>query len=626
VPRIEQASELESLKTRVCNDQHASQNFQKPYIDRFERWYTLYRASDEFTRRSKDSAPRGRDVLKRAFKREFGDPLVIPYIYSLIETIQPRLLSNNPTVNVLPRGDVAPENVEAMKFVMDAQTEKMRFGLKLHPVCKDGLMYGLGVGKTFWRTEYRNRKRLAEATEGAGFVSVEKPEAQWDDPDFGAIDPWDFFWDPYGEDVETCEYVIQRSWRSSRYVRRMIESGAWDAITEDDDLDLILSGSPKNRYSDVWSSRREAGGVGAAKTDKSVHEVWEWHDGERVITVLDGDVVVKVAENYWHGEKPFHIYRPNPLSHEFVGVSEIEMAEVLSEEMNQIRGLRLDFNWLTLLPTFAYAEGVVDPDEFKFGRGKLIGVPGDPNELIKKLEVGQPPGTSYQETSEIRDDLDRTSGLSDTVAGQEAKGDTTATEVQLLQAAANVRIQLKTELLEEQIITPHGNQQIALNQQKITSDRGYREPEPPQPGVTGTARYKWRTVTPKELMGTMEAVAVGGATAPDNVPQMRSDAQVWAMLVQNPHIDPRMASRKVLENLGIKDPDTYLAPMPPPLVPQEFLAYLVGLGVPTQAIQEAIQATGAVVEQVQREEAEEEREQDPASQNGQSAEPRKVPA
>jgi hypothetical protein len=78
------------------------------------------------------------------------------------------------------------------------------------------------------------------------------------------------------------------------------------------------------------------------------HEVWEFHDGEQVITVLDRQWPVQMAKNpLWHGELPFQVYRPNRIPHRMVGRGEVEPNEDLQDEINTFRTQRLDNNTLS---------------------------------------------------------------------------------------------------------------------------------------------------------------------------------------------------------------------------------------------------------------------------------------
>ena len=144
--------------------------------------------------------------------------------------------------------------------------------------------------------------------------------------------------------------------------------------------------------------------------------------------------------------------------------------------------------------SFAYNETAVDADDIVFGPDLAIPVNGDPREFLFPIPVPELPASSYREENGIVDDIQRTSGISDPVTGGDVGASETATGVQLVQAAATMRIQNKTRLLENQIIVPQGYEFVALNQRRILTSRDYSIPErarpqqPERPGVADASR------------------------------------------------------------------------------------------------------------------------------------------
>jgi hypothetical protein len=104
--------------------------------------------------------------------------------------------------------------------------------------------------------------------------------------------------------------------------------------------------------------------AGYTQTDKRaghVHECWEFHDGARVITILDKTMPVQAGPcPYWHGEIPFQVYRPTNVLHEMVGIGEAEAIEDLQDEMNELRTQRRDNAQLVVQRPFAYFDGLRD--------------------------------------------------------------------------------------------------------------------------------------------------------------------------------------------------------------------------------------------------------------------------
>jgi hypothetical protein len=543
----------------------------------------LYHGFTDFKRSLQGVYGAAREDLYRDARKEFGHELRIPYAFAIVETVLPALLSNRPRILVLPQDGQSERNVQNMKATIDAQQERIDLELKLQAVVKSGLMYGLGVGKSYWLRQEGQKPVVSElsrlhpariayaATGGArgsqyGVEQVATP--LFDDPTFEPIPVRDFGWDTFGSSIENCRCAWHRTWRDTGYVKdRLSDPLGWSHMQLTPE-DIEMGGASAQLYRTAMQPQFEAQGVPLPDPREAIHEVLEYHDRAQCVTVLDRRWIVRVIPNEtWYGRLPFPIYRPTEVLNQMVGKGEIEPGEDMFGEMDQIR---TDRRWAALMrlnPPLFYQEGVVDPDQIRVGPGELNGVNGDPHELIWALETGDVPGSSYRETAEIAADIVRMSGISDVFAGGDAAG--TATGVQLQLARASARIQLKTRRAEIELIKPIGDHWLALNQRHILENRTVRTPAPPVPGQP-ERHWAYYTVGPAELAGDFDIEIEGGSTQPENVPQKRQDAQFWLALLGSPAgqslLDAREAMVKLLENLDVKNPEAMLSagqPIPP---------------------------------------------------------------
>jgi hypothetical protein len=582
------------LLERVVRFHDGAKDLHLKHEQRWNRFYAQWRVYTDWKRSMIGSSPNDKDQGLRRAKRTWGAQLSIPLVYSVIETQVPRVLGQRPRMQVFPADEVAASNVRNMKGLIDRQQEQIHYELRLAPVAKDGLMYGLGVAKTYWRYEECKRKTLVTPEEAQATVTPEmaaqgirhfvkdKTVTLFDDPWAESVDPFDFFWDPYAADLEGCDAVIHRTWRSTKYVLERFEAGVWGQPYRGSDGEVPLpelsaedveSLSGKDKYDQAWADRKKASGHAVSGNAKGgdVHEVWEFHDGDEVIVILDRSIPVAAGPNpYWHGQLPFAIYRPTEAPHEFVGISEVEPMESLQEEMDTLRSQRRDAASLALNPPFAYYQGLVDPSNFKWGLNQAWPVNGDPREVLSQLQVKDVPGSAYQDAAEIQQDMFRAAGLSDAIiSGQEQPGGQaeTATGAQLVQINLNRRIEEKTKRLEIEVIARQCEQWMCMNQQKIVKPRPFPVQEQTPYGQVG--QWKNTKLGPDELAGVFRgAVPEGGSAAPPNTPQMRQDAQVINNLLgQDPHIDQRARLYAVLENLGLK-PESMMLPEKPGVPPE----------------------------------------------------------
>jgi hypothetical protein len=568
MPTRELTDDERADKDEVLERFRSAESSHQQFTTRWEHFYALYRSYRAFRESLTGGSPRDRDTSLRDAQREWGAELFIPYTFTVIETILPRILSNRPKMLFLPRDPDAQENVENVRLLMDEQQERIGYELSLQSTAKSGLMYGLGVRKTGWRTTVKMRRSHAPGVANSWIVKERAPVVTFDGPDSENVDIFDFFWDPYATSMETCEWAIHRTWRSTRYVLERLQTQDWqDCGLEPQDVENMgsLAG-----YETAHANRRRAAGYdGQGRRSGLLHEVLELSDGERRITLLNREYPVVSGENpAWHGELPFHVFRPteDPAG-SLVGISEIEPMEHLQEEVNTLRSQRRDNATLKLMQTFAFKDGAIDPADLRFGPGLAIPVQGDPRELLTPLTVGDIPNSGYREEEMLKADIERTTGISDPVSGADVGASQTATGVQLVQAAANVRIGLKTRRMELETIKPEAHQWLSLNQQQIVDPVPVRVPQVPAPGELAERQFGHKMIGQGEVRGLFDIEPEGGATAPENVPLNQQTAQLlMQMFGQNPSVDQQKLLMKALSLMGIKMPEAFIVqgPQVPP--------------------------------------------------------------
>jgi hypothetical protein len=566
----------------------------KKFREAGERLYANYRSYKGFKSAHAEASPRDRDAVLRDGQKEWGAELFIPHTFATIETQAPRILSNRPRMLILPRGRASERNVENMKFTIDAQQADIDYELVLQDVCKAGLIYNLGCQKSYWRTDKRKVRKLVqrmvpdEYGPAGEWYLAEVDEEVFDGPTAENVDPFDFLWDPFASELDGAEYLIHRTWRSTEYVLKRMQQGVWAPL----DAGNVEALSPNQKFLEVQRQRRTIEGRAVDPGEQSGlnnrHEVWECHDGDTVVTVLDGQWVLQNARNpLGYRGYPFQIYRPIKVPNSFVGIGAAEPIVDLQDEMNTLRRQRRDKATIAINMPFAFAEGFVNPDHFRFAPNVGIPVAGDPRELLYPLTTPDVPNSGYQEEARLAADIERATGLSDSLQGGQATAET-ATGAQLQVAAANIRIQLQTLRIEKEVAKPTCRSWVAMNQQKIRETKTMRG-EQVDGGENGVPpRYKWWPIGPAELAGEFVIECEGGSTAPSNIPQDRQDAQFARNILGNdPNVDPRMVTRFVLEKLGVKQIDGWLRP--DNTIPQEFLAVLEQAGVPGQLIMQTLQ-------------------------------------
>lgn len=590
--------ELQEVLRKVKACVEAAEPTHRVYRDRWDRFYKLYRNYKKLAS-TYAGAERDRDGVLLDAQREWGSDLIVPWAFAIVETVAPRLLSNDPRMLVPPRNPDARASALSVQELINADQLEISYDLKLQPTAKRGLWFGLGVQKTFWNRKARTVQRVVPSASGDGSYAVANQEVVlYEGPDVEDVDPYDFFWDPVAQNIETARWVLHRTWRDDEYVARMVAEGKWLPL----DLETVKGLKSDRKRDEVWAGRQEAiGQVGQAPTnpDKGLHEVWEYHSGEYVYTILDQVLVVQADKSpYYHRELPFQIFRPTLVPGEFVGIGVIEPIIDLAEELNQLRGQRRDNATVALHRPFMYREGRADPKTFKMGPGVGIPIQGDPSRDIVPLVFPDLPASSYREEGAIKQDMELASGISEATAGGTGSGDTagteTATGMQLVQQAANVRIRLAGKNLERETIRPAARQWLELYRQHVVDPNRPRQVRVPDEATA--EGYRHLEVGPEQLGDDLEyPVPDAGSTEPDNkVEREQRAGMLFQQLAASPLVNQPRLLIYYLKELGIRDAESFIVQQDeevPKVDPRLIGEAMRQEGVDPDVIQDILEAT-----------------------------------
>ena len=573
------------------------------FRDRCMKFYRQYRGFRKWRDDWTVAGPRDKDGLLYDAKKQWGAHLHIPLSFRTIETQVPAAVAHRPHLLYLPRMERWAENVANVRMLIDSQQEQIDIDLPFQAVMRSGRIYGLGIGKAYWRKEYALRRKIKRKIFKPDEYKVGKLELAtvFDDPDFEDVDIFDFMWDPFGSAMTGAgrvRWVVHRMWLGTEAVMERIRSGLWNTETAKLlDAETVQSmGGDQSKYDEIWQDRWEASGLPSfsgtsATRSEPIHEVLEWHNGQEVYTALDRRALVQRAENQCVGMIPFQVYRPTPLQKQMVGIGDLEPLEHLQRELDTLRSQRRDAATLALCAGYAFDDGAIDEEDLVLGPAAAIRVTNArPSDALMPLNVKDVPGSGYQEEQIIRTDFDVVSGVNDALNPQQGAV-STATEALLVQASLSRRIELASRRFEIEVVRNVARAFLYLDQRMILENREpIRQPDHGLDMLEAAqeGRWKWFPIGPGEIRGEFEIIPEGGSMAARNIPQDRQDAvQMMQIFGQHPNIDPRRPLMKALELFGIKDPESWLKQQAPP-VPPAALDALARAGVDKRLIDQAL--------------------------------------
>jgi hypothetical protein len=554
------------------------------------REYRLFRRMKHEWTQTSAGDPSRDDVIAEKNK-QWGADIRVPVSFNIIETIVSIVVAHRPTMLFLPRDPQGDDNVLNVKLMHDAQTQQIDYDLELAGAAKNGFIYGLGIGKSYWRREYRAQRRmkrqwrsLATGTPSYALGDMERVLC-FDDPDFESVDPYDAAWDVYGHNARSCKWMGHRLWLSLDDCLTRIQNQQWNTpaaqrLTEED---LRRLGA-QDRYDTVWNERMEASGfptpqiratvgLDGGERGEQIHEAWEIHTRDRVFVLLDRQVCVADDEAPCPGDLQMEVWRPTPVDGQMVGISEIEPTQHLARELDILRSQRRDGVTLNLASGYAYDSSAIDEADLIFGPAVAIEVRGDPRAALMPLQGKDVSASSFSEEAAVKSDINQTSGLPDALQAQstEGSGPSTATEAQLVTATVSRRVEHKARRFEAEMIRGSARTFLRLNQRNILKARDVRAPMPADPEDPNVQRWSWFKLGPGELAGEFEVVPEGGSTMAKNVQQdiFQANAALTAF-GNNSHVDQRRLLLWVMHKFGFERPEQMLTPGVTPVPPEVF--------------------------------------------------------
>ena len=312
--RKSKARSNETLAKEIVNKYTHSLTWRQPFKEKWDRFYKMYRSYLDDT------------------NYPWQSNVWVPYSFSTVETLAPRMVARRPQIDVMPREAADEEYAEIQSKLIDFEWEAMNADDIMEDAVKSQLMYGTAIIKVFWKTETAEvvkKEPVDETFPELGIVEEEVEETTFDGPEIELIDLYDFFWDPRAIDIESSRWVAHRMYRGLDHLKELQKQGVYKNIS-------LLENAAIVSDDDQKAQRRGVLGVAvpdsleANEEGKQMIELIEYWENDRVVTVANRSIVVRDEPNpYRHGKKPFVRIVDQSVPHEFLGIGELEPIETL---------------------------------------------------------------------------------------------------------------------------------------------------------------------------------------------------------------------------------------------------------------------------------------------------------
>lgn len=368
------------------------------------------------------------DYFKSSTKSEYKSDLVSNYIFSIVETIRPIMLDNDPKFQCVPRQPDGMDYSNDINESLAYEWDREKMSEKLYRELITTLKLGTSVFFLPWDS---NNKQVHAIP----------------------VNPFNLFPDPLATGVDDAEYIIYASYIHEGILKRTFEEHA-DKIR----------GSQIN-YSELVQDNNETG----TRIDKYVLVLEAWakdysydeyevdgykkrkmkYPNGRVLQVAPelNLVLSDKANPYKGGGFPFVLFKDYDVPNRFWG--EGEVAQLLSPQtyMNELNNSIIDNAKHT-----ANVPWIIDKNS-GIGQGKITNRPGlvirkNPGTSVERPQPPSMPAYVNNAVAELKGDMEQISGVFDTLKGNSETGVYTAQGILALQEAGQARIRLKVKLLE----------------------------------------------------------------------------------------------------------------------------------------------------------------------------------
>lgn len=544
------AAETDPLVQALLNETKYGEDEHKRRIKRFDRAYDVYRATGA------DTSGRNRNFSP------WQSRLRVPYAMQVLDTALVNMVTGKPRCLIHPRTPDFAENAKAFQMVMDYYTDQDHLVEKVPMIIQQGLIYGVTVGKTHWL--YSEGTKIVNGYDPVtgGPTGPHSATVKTDRPSFEPWDVYDAWWDPNARDVDTCSYVVLRSWATkadllnhSCTVEHDHERQECNGIYHNVD-ELLTTGTTRRMESTAQERFLLQQQKNVARKDMfELLEIWR---PNQVTVIGNRRVLLRDEPNpHWHGRIPIVIANTRPDVMQLQGIPETELVDHLQQALWTVQNLRMDNLLLTVQRGITYREGgVIDVDALELRpRFKW---PVTDHDDVRPFEIEALPPEAYREEEGLLSRMQLITGINPYVSGTESVGadQNTATGVSVLSEVSSRLLRFKASQIQYKCFQRVYEQWGADIQQNMT--------EPVWVRLTGkNGENEFRQVSPAEVAGEFDFKLEGSddtLSKQQKINNAMGLLNAVAPLVQLGVFKLDAVARKIAEAFDIDNPDELIAP------------------------------------------------------------------
>ena len=447
-------SEEEQKKLNVFDREYSKvkDDFYTYTKPRFDKNYKIYRAYNGD---------------RQAKIRSWQANVFIPYVFSVVETLEPRIIGAKPDFFVIPREKSDVQRTKVAQQVLDYCWEEAQVDYKTIDWTKSAQIYGIGIGKTRWEKKYQQSYISEEVLVEENYKAKDlwkEGKLIYDGPQFDAIDVYDFFPSRDGSEInggKSIRYGYQRNLLTKAQILEMYPgaknmelispglsiNGRNGGFGSGDSRDFKIVRKEVMKTRDVIYETPSGESYIEGELANILCEVVERWEPTRYIVRANGIPIIDIPNPYSHGEIPYIKIDFLPLPDEFYSIGIPDICGSMNIMLNTIKNQRVDNVTMAI-----HKMWIVDPLA-NINNKDLITKPfgiiysSNPNG-VRPVEFSDIKQSSYIEEDRLKDDMRNATGVDDYSRGAKAMAQS-ATEASYLREATLERVKLFLRSLEK---------------------------------------------------------------------------------------------------------------------------------------------------------------------------------
>lgn len=520
---------------------------------------------------------------------EYDDVVVPNMVFSTVNVIVPAVAINSPKINVTANQAEDEAAAPVVEAVVNHQWRAYDVQDQVREAVKDFVMIGLGWLKVVWETEEREvplsqeeftelaAQALAERSAGIAaapgmeddFPSIDEvldnlPVKQLkvvkDQPLVRRVSPFDIFVDPDATTLTDARWICQRAFVPIEVARRNEE---W-SLKARNRLKKVKKARSDAEH-DLLPDALESGEAGFA-------EVYEFYDlvSGKMCVFADGcdEFLVDFEDAPFPGGHPF-VWVPNyEVPERFFPIGDVETIYPLQVELALTRTAQLNDRKrgrrITLFRESALdSEGV---ESLRAGADNVMinvtNTSSNFDEVFRQVSSQGLQPEWYRADEQAMADINTVSGVAEFLRGGDSEIRRTATEIGVMQDAANARFSDKLAKVEK-AMGAVAERMILLSQQFMDSEAVARV-------VDDTQAVNWVPYDRDALQGEFTFVVEAGSSQPQNESFKRQQAlqmmDILGQFMGSGLLNDQEVLAQVMRLNGWHDTERFLGPgLQPPV-------------------------------------------------------------